>query len=123
MDQCPSVCKEANKGKPLKMESTRDKNRELGRPELPAESVMLSEPPGLGGDYFWCWGIKVTKIKPFRKIKSKWSHNKYNVGMLHQKHNTTSNLLNEKNASAMGQKENEKALFPMVSCTSQKHQK
>ena len=43
--------------------------------------------------------------------------------MLHQKHNTTSNRLHKKNAPTMGPKANKRALFPTVSCTSQKHQK
>ena len=34
----------ANEGKPIKMESTRNKNTELGKPELPAESVTSPSP-------------------------------------------------------------------------------
>ena len=43
--------------------------------------------------------------------------------MLNQKHNTTSNRLHEKYAPTMSQKENERAIFPTVICTSQKYQK
>ena len=35
-----------NKEKPIKMESTRNKITELGRPELSAGSMSVSEPPG-----------------------------------------------------------------------------
>ena len=48
---------------------------------------------------------------------------KIRLQMLHQKYNTTSNRLHEKNALTMGGKGNEKALFLKTSCTSQKHQK
>ena len=34
-----------NRGKPIKMESTRNKNTELGRPKLSAGSITVSEPP------------------------------------------------------------------------------
>ena len=40
--------------------------------------------------------------------------------LLHQKHNTASNRLHEKNAPTMGRKGNERAFFPTVSCTSRK---
>ena len=57
-----------NKGKPIKMESTRNKNKELGRPELSAGSMSLrASRPRMFDDYFWCWSIKVTKIKSFRQ--------------------------------------------------------
>ena len=52
------------------------------------------------GDYIWCWG-KVTKIKPFRQKNSQMEQKrKYDsAGMLHKKHNNTSNRLHKKSTN------------------------
>ena len=43
--------------------------------------------------------------------------------IIYQKHNTTFNTLHKNNAPSVDRKRNERAHFPTVSCTSQKHQK
>ena len=88
--------------KPIKMESTRNKNTELGRPELPAGNVTICEPPGpeCSVTTSGAWASKSPKSSRLGKRKSKWSQD--SVGMLHRKYDTTFNRLHKKNAPTMG---------------------
>ena len=63
------------------MESTKNKNIELGKPELPAESETASEPNSLECLVTFSGAVASNSLKLSRlgKRTSKWSHNKNNI--------------------------------------------
>ena len=86
IDHCSDVSRKGNKGKPIKMESTRIKNTELGRPELPAVSAMkcmreVSKPNGTecSMNTSGARASKSSKSSCFDKRKSKCSHDENKI--------------------------------------------